>query len=412
MDINTLIIEAQAHATNMQAYKDSIATPTTPLVPAWLVNKAINQWLSLPNTQTGQIDMTVITAAGLNPGDWSWGRPDIGILAYSGGTLKKLNSTLILFGGGGSRAWAGNELRGLCLEVDVPHWNLLTNPSPASLCWANNQQPGGPSPTNAYLRDGVTPNARHSFYQPQFIDSLNTMLTLGVCDTWENDSSPAGNEKYHVDAISLDTKIWALPDTHPKASAYPRGQDGNWIIKHPITEKVYFCGQANIGEYTASTKTWKTVFTTTTSELDRAGACIDPVNNVMLRIGQWTGAQNIFHEFNMATSPNWSMTPCTVTGPYAALINEAQLYWSNGFVYDSGLGCFLMYQDDGFLYTIKRTAPAAYIVDRLTMTGTAPTAGQTGGYHAIWGRMQYVPNLKGVVMCLSGLNNVYFVKTS
>jgi hypothetical protein len=374
------------------------------VTPSWLSGAAVNSWVPLPGTDLNSMDVSVLTAAGLNPGANEWGNPKTGILAYSGGTIRRSDSTFMIFGGGGSNAWAGNEWRGIGLEDNAPSWVCLTNPDPAYDCWLH------ADPAAAYNKDGITPQARHSYWAGHYIDATKRCYTFGIANTWSTDGSPPGNEKYHVDAILLATKTWLAPDTLSRPTSYPRAQDGNLILKNPSNEHIYWYGSTTIAEYDPSTDTWTSRYSQAGTDNDSAGGCVDPVNGVVLRFGDDGGTQNLWHEFAIGTS--WTKTACTMSGPYAGTLAQYHGYWANGFVYDEGLGCFLMYQDDGFLYTITRTGTAAYTVDRLTMTGTPPTANQYGGLTGIWSRMQYVPNLKGVAIYLLGSNPIYFAKTS
>ncbi len=91
-------------------------------------------------------------------------------------------------------------------------------------------------------------------------------------------------------------------------------------------------------------------------------------------------------------------------------------YYAAGFVYDSGLDKFLLFQDDGFIYTITYVSKSEWSVDRLALAGTSPVVGassiHSGGPCAIWGRMQYVPKLRGVCIIQAYNKPAYFVKTA
>src|SRR5258706_9258352 len=98
------------------------STVATPRLPTWLADVPTLQWIQIPNTAMKTIsaspDYSKITSAGLVPDDSSYGNPQNGIYAYSGGTIKGGN-TMLVFGGGGAGAWAGNEIRALDLSADV-----------------------------------------------------------------------------------------------------------------------------------------------------------------------------------------------------------------------------------------------------------------------------------------------------
>jgi hypothetical protein len=85
----------------------------------------VNQWTAIPGTALSGMDCSAQLAAGLtNPRfqDIGYGDPRRGILAYSGGALKTDGSEMLIFGGGGAGAWAGNDVRGLRFEDDAPIW--------------------------------------------------------------------------------------------------------------------------------------------------------------------------------------------------------------------------------------------------------------------------------------------------
>jgi len=159
--------------------------------PAWLADKPLNAWLPV-GTQSamGQMDFAPLIAAGLcglNGVDIGYGSPSSKTcLLYTGATLRKADSDFLTFGGGGARAWAGNEIRGLRLSEDNPRWTARRNPSPSSDVWLNSYHntlgPSGqtPDPTNSYMRDGITPNARHEYWHTQFHDASDSFYALGI----------------------------------------------------------------------------------------------------------------------------------------------------------------------------------------------------------------------------------------
>jgi hypothetical protein len=106
-------------------------------------------------------------------------------------------------------------------------------------------------------------------------------------------------------------------------------------------------------------------------------------------------------------------TVATFSGPYAAAVNVGG-YFAAGLVFDPVLNKFLLFQDDGFIYTVTKVTTGNWAVDRLALTGVPPAVGHSArvGYPAIWGRMQYVPNLKGVCIIQASDRPAYFVKTA
>ena len=155
------------------------------LTPLWLQGKPINQWVSIPNTSMGKMDFSAQIAAGLTNSaraDIGYGSPVYGMVwGDSGGCLKKAGSILLLYGGGGAGAWAGNDIRGLTLEADAPRWATIKKPSSTQNLWHCQRAFGGaPSdPSAPYLRDGKTPNPGHSYLEPHFVDAQNKFYLFG-----------------------------------------------------------------------------------------------------------------------------------------------------------------------------------------------------------------------------------------
>jgi len=395
------LVVASAYIGPMHGVSGGQQGPVTG-TPLWLQSKPINQWIAITGTELTASTCAAQAAAGLTDGlcrDIGYGDPRRGIFAYSGGALKKSGSEMLIFGGGGGRAWAGDDVRGLALEDDVPTWRTRVNPASLAIV------PPIKAPSQPYMLDGITPNARHSYWQPQFIDATNTFMAFGCVNTWSSDSG----QFYVVDSVPLASGRWDAPGTHPPAPIR-RGWDGNWACKHPVTEDVYVSGSTGVSKWSSASNNWSTLWQTTHTDVDRATAAIDPTGGgTLLRIGNFGGV-NVPVAIDLATGVG---TVAVFSGPYAAAVNVGG-YYAAGLVFDSVLNKFLLYQDDGFLYTITKVSIANWAVNRLALTGVPPTVGHSArvGYPAIWGRMQYVPNLKGVCIIQAPDKPAYFVKTA
>jgi len=380
--------------------REDIVAATTPL---WLQSKPRNEWIAIAGTEVARMDCSPQAASGLTNAQFAnigYGDPRRGICTYSGGTLKKSGSEMLIFGGGGAGAWAGNDVRGLRLEDDTPVWRTRVKPSPAT------NVPPRNSPPTPYMIDGVTPNARHSYWTPQFVDSQNKFMVFGCVNTWNMDSGVF----YVVDGVPLNTGQWEAPGSHPNIPIR-LAWDGNWVCKHPDTDEIYVSGAQGISKFSPASNTWSTVYVIATrTDIDRGTAAIDPAGNgTLLRIGNY-GATNIPLAIDLTTG---IATVASFSGPYAAAINIGG-YYASGLVFDRGLGKFLLFQDDGRLYTITKITMANWNVDRLPLSGVAPDVMHSGGtgLPAIWGRMQYVPNLKGVCIVQAYDRPAYFVRTT
>ena len=361
--------------------------------PAWLAGAAVNQWVQVPNSVLHRADRSALIAAGLvdaNGNPTSYGNPDQ-ITAFSGGALKAATSELMIFGGGGAGAWAGNDVRALKLSDDAPAWKFAVKPTNARYCYLQ----GDPN-QDIYNKDG-SPNGRHSYRSLQFIDRDNRLMVFGGSSIWPGDAG----QYYHVDAVTLggtwQTRV--APDM-PIAN----GWQGYWIVKHPTTEDVYISDNFKIIKWTGSV--YVTLWDSGGhSGVDRGVAAIDQINNILLRLGDWS-TTNIPLAIDLNTG---TVTVGVLSGRYASAVNvTVGISYAAGMVFDSTLGKFLLFQDDGYLYTIGSAGAGAWTVDRLATTGAAPAAGKGQPYS----RMQYVPNLKGVVLMQQSGQPVYFVRTA
>lgn len=373
-------------------------------VPAWLNGKAVGQWVSIPNT--GQPTYQALKDAGLDrtPADWNYGEPHKGIVGYSGGCVKG-GSTLLIFGGGGSNAWAGNEVRMLPLAADAPTWSLLAQPSNASATWP--KQAGQTS--HAYMQDWK-PNARHSYWSPQFIDANGDFMMFGCVDVWETDSGRFLN----VDSYNVASASWRPQGYHPDMP-HQRAYDGNWLVKHPVTEDVYVCAGTFLSRWNRSSNTWTDIANALDTGMDRAFAALDPNTGKILRIGSAL-TNGTCQRIDIVTG---AVVPGNLVGPHAADVNLSDFahYNGSGFVYDLGLGAYLLFQNAATIFKITPSGND-WSVDLFPTTGTPPeirTDMAPGS--GIWGRFAYVPTLKGVAFMSPGANspwtqNTFFVQTS
>jgi hypothetical protein len=388
-------------------------------LPRWLTDPAragtINQWYRIPNTKIAinlpkdpYIARGLLGAGGREVGLGSPAK----ITHFSGAALRKSGSWLLVTGGGGAGAWAGNDWIGLKLNSEAPKWETLIMPSPASQVW-----PRGPAvPAHNYMRDG-RPNARHSYWSPHFFDGRDWFVLMGTTNVWEIDHGTWGN----VDIAYWGTREYEMdPAKRPPSLPAKRDYDGEWIVKHPVTEDVYWPAGGNIYRFDQKSLTWSAWHKNVRS-FSRMGAGIDPVNNLMLVMGNYKGDTGAALTFDIRTGALFENS--RLVGPHAqSIVPPARKggVVAAGFIFDEGLGKFVWFQDDGQLYTIAYRGVVngahEWHVDRLPTTGTPPvpegTIVNSGGYPAVWGRMRYVPELKGIVLLTRTDTDVFFIRTS
>ena len=287
---------------------------------------------------------------------------------------------------------------------------------PAGDYWPRNDA----VPAHAYTQSSKQPNNGHSYWQPQFCDATDKFFRITHYQTWENDTAPIPGVNY-VHRLDWATKQWALSDDTSRSPDLPTdaktGWDGAWCCKHPVSEQIYRPTQFLIHRFDPKGNggigiwySWQ--YSSANPGVDRGTGCVDPDHELILVIGR-RPVDQLDHKpivYDISSGKPYAVTNNAIfTGPYAASIRNYNQVWGAGMVWDAGLHCFLWYQNDTYVYTIRRGATnAEWIVDRLPLTGTPPVANVDYTY----GRMQYAPNLKGVVMMLRMDNNCWFIRTS
>ena len=346
-----------------------------PRLPKWLAGVPALQWTQIPKTAMTTIssspDYSKITSAGLAPVDGSYGNPQKGIYAYSGGTIKG-GDTMLVFGGGGAGAWAGNEIRALDLSADAPEWRIPVGPSPASAVW-DRHAPGQTS--HLYMKDGK-PNARHSYWGPQFIDShgayANSFFIFMCGQVWETDVDMTFPDQQTVDSLDWSSGAWRAPGTHPYIPAN-RTWAGAWTCKHPMTEDVYVGTYTTVQKWNPLTNTWTKLCEVPADITHRGMAAIDPNTGTILRLGWATGAVGTafnVHAINITTG---TLTVGSLAGPaVGSIVIDGFAAIGGGFVYDLGLKCFLLFQGNGAMLKITPSDGTGWYVDYLATTGAPP----------------------------------------
>jgi hypothetical protein len=384
-------------------------------LPAWLTGTPLLQWIQIPGTAmqsiTSSPDYSKIVGAGLAPADGSYGNPQSGIYAYSGGTLKG-GSTMLVFGGGGAGAWAGNEIRALDLSVDMPRWRIPVGPSPSSAVW--NRFAAGQT-SHVYMKDGK-PNARHSYWGPQFIDShgsfANSFFIFMCGQVWETDADMTFPYQQTVDSLDWSGATWRAPGTHPYIPAN-RTWAGAWTCKHPATEDVYVATHSTVQKWSPSTNAWTKLCDSVPDITHRGMAAVDPSAERILRLGWATGGVGSAfnaHAIDLATG---ALTIGAVNGPATnRIVFDGYHAVGGGFVYDPGLRAFLLFQGNGSLLKITPSGATDWYVDYLSTTGTPPPVDTSLGMEQLAGRMQHVASLRGVCILFQPGQDAYFIRTA
>jgi hypothetical protein len=384
------------------------ALPTAVKAPAWLAGKAINEWIALPNTAQRDMDFALLIAAGLTDRgrrDTGWGQPEKGAFVFSGGTRAKRGSRLYIWGGGGNE-WAGNEIRGIRLADDAPKWSVLVPPSGVK----NVQARGGKS--GAYYADGA-PTCGHSYSYPQFLDSVDRFILPANGMYWPQDagytlavsgvdmSGPSAGKWIHYTGNAR-----SVPDWPPS------------VCMHPISETIYRATEVGIQSWALASGWGPLTYLSPGSRQDpnlsKGAMCVNPDANYIFCLSELRSDTERTYAglVDLTKLEGNSYTSVTLTGTDAAAVS-AKWNWSGcGLVWDDGLKHFAFYAGGEAMYQIN---PKDWRVTKLATTGAPPTPGlarRNGGGCGIFGRMQYMPELNGIVIAQTWDKPVYFVRTS
>jgi hypothetical protein len=296
---------------------------------------------------------------------------------------------------GGHADYAGNEVDALALNVDAPQWVQLRAPS-ANANIINASQ--------FYL--DKRPSATHTYYATQFINSLNRLVVM-PSPGMGNPGLPAPPASWPYAngtsndffSFSVDIGDWDAPEHF---AAFPA--DGDFtaalVAKHPVTEDIYYSRNYSDGWYrwSSTSNTW-----TKLSNVSRgpwyAGSAIDPKRDRLLVVGGYNPEPPEVHALD------GSSIAISFGGLGASALSQTGY---PGVVYDEANDNYLaLYNDNGSIRVLRVDA-ATFDVDAPSIQGTAPTERPNG----IQSSVQYVPELKGIVIANSYSGNVFFLRTS
>lgn len=366
------------------AIQPEIVPTTSNTLPAWVAALPLWQWYEIPNTALSSVDPAVQPSGSTGP------RSKID--AWCGACLKRRGSVYMLGAAGGHSDYAGNEVSALELNIASPRWTQLRGPS-ANTDIINGMQ--------FYL--DRRPSSTHTYYATQFIESLNRMVIFsspGVSGPFATAPAdfPYGGDKRSY-SFNVAAGDWDGPDYVAK---FPG--DGDFTaalcVKHPLTNDVYYSKSYGSGWYrwTSASNIW-----TRLSSASRApwyaGAAIDTLRNRMLLVGGYGSARPEVRNLDgagIAAAFTGLGVAALTLGGYPAVI------------YDEATDRYLVaFNSDNFI-KILRVHPETWFVDEPPMTGTAPAARMNG----LQNSMQFVPELRGLVLANKHSGNVFFARTA
>lgn len=345
--------------------------PAGPL-PAWLASAKVFEWREIPSTRLDETEVWKNYKAA--PGTLG----KYGILAYSGGTVKTKRSEFFI-SGGGHQDYAGNEVFSIVLNTDAPRWVRRNNPSTAL---ADNQP---------YYPDG-RPAGRHSYWAIQYIDRKDRLMFFGMAP-WGVKPGYYGT----VDGFDLATNDYEPAGTYASQEGIG-GPDG---VGRDAQENIYIHSgrNGNLYKWTLATGTWENLGYRGAYQHNTPFA-VDTKRNRMFRPPSGSSGA-AYYDLNKGGV----LTPLTLTGPAAqASVGPVQV------VYDSANDVFWLWKrNDATLYRIDAETFHATVQP---VQGTLPRVAYKDARHNIYGRFNYVPELRGLVFMLDASGNIFFIRTA
>ena len=171
-----------------------------PLVPSWVANQPVETWGIVPATNTLD-DIDPENDPLINPNHpanapWHAVGGQTQLTAYSGACYNQDGDELWKPLQGGHQDYAGNEAYKIALNVEVPAWEMIRNPSGAvgNLITLND----GQEATGRYA-DGRA-RSPHSYNKPVYIPNVGAVLAVLGSTAW---SGQAGtSELVKIDPIT------------------------------------------------------------------------------------------------------------------------------------------------------------------------------------------------------------------
>ncbi len=249
-----------------------------------------NSWYTVPNSKLHEDPAEALDSE--FPGIWQGNaREADGRFAWSGGALDSKRDRLVIWGGGHADYY-GNELYGFNLKDFT--WDRLTDPSP--VCDPGGLNGNPPGDCADILSDG-NPNARHTYYNLDYIPELDSLF-----------SSPAGSTASRSGGLDRNTWLFDFEANEADRTAgwNNRGKalgngdpNGTSIVGwsptasayDPNSGLVYSVSTAGLYEYNIETNFWRRLNSSNIvipggpSNASDRGMVIDPKRNKIVVIG-------------------------------------------------------------------------------------------------------------------------------
>lgn len=348
-------------------------------LPAWLTGKAVNEWVSLQSPSASSVIPSPLPPGVIAPA----GVTD----AWCGASLRISGSRYILHGGG-HQDYSGNEIYSVNLEADSPAWARPFGPTSNANIVAS---------ADEYL-DG-NPASSH-IYGRIFFNNVRDILFRYVVGQY--DVGGVGGGKTY--GWSWNATNWAAASTYPghPASGQTFTNDCSYAAD-PTTGNMYGAIDFVRYKFNSSTLTWS-ANRTVANALSDGGAGFDTTRGFawFTQPNASLGANKVL-KWNTADNTETLVT-LTGTGVSAICTEHAP-----GIAYDPVIDRLFVYiASTHALYTIN---PADGVCALVTTTGTAPVSTSGGSADSCFSKLQYVPNLGGLVLTTVWAQPTKFIRT-
>lgn len=353
------------------------AAPIPPLPaaiqPAWLGAHAPLEWFAIP----GSIHAGSPAAPGELPGDV--GCESTRRLAFC--NIARKDSTIVLAAAGGHSDYSGNQVTSIDLSVDVPGWRLLHAATPVT-----SRVQDAP-----YYADGL-PTSRHLYNSAQFSTVRNRLVLHGARFVWGS-----GVSFTVADGFNLDNNTWDRADAFKGGGkAVLRDEHDNvWAINS------YF----ELTKWDPITDTWNptAIFPNPLWPSMAHDTRRDQLFQMSWGDAWGGGSGLVAYKYDIGGT---TQTPVTINASAALTQFLADMPAYASMVYDRANDHFLFWDGlSGRLYQVTPNDTNAWDISIVATTGTPPPKA-SGSF----GRMAYVPALRGCVIMPSGHESLYFIR--
>lgn len=352
-----------------KSFKIRVDNPVTGL-PAWRQGMAQWEWRAIPGSALSSVQPAP------QPGGYYSARID----AWCG-LAAGVDGKVWIAANGGHADYAGNEVIGIDLMLDVPSWGLLRDPTPMAQVSTN----------ETHYADG-RPTSSHTYYSLHHIAARGRVFRFSFGSAWGDGNFGRAN----VDAFDLASNDWDAKDSW---APVPGGVNiARSIAKNAVNENVYTIG-ANfaVQEWEEATATWRARASVDNNH-DYAASAVDTLRNRVFWVGSYGGAPApLLFDIagNTASYPALSGSTAGFTGGY------------NCMEYEPSLDRFILKNSSGGEVVLVDPSTFAFSLQPVTGAGLLPNA-----VNGVNGRFRHVAALGGCVYYPKYSAGMWFLRTA